>query len=110
MEFFLNIFTEFSEFSDKKFVSAVKGLNLPLSHLLCKSPGCYHSASNSKTHVRDRIFKSSPIHHASVIVNFPEFVEFSESSAPSRKNSIVFCQDLRHSSISSYNTVVPELF
>ena len=33
-------------------------------HLLCKRPGCHHSTS--KTHVRDRIFKLSPI-HASVI-------------------------------------------
>ena len=32
--------------------------------LLCWIPGCYHSAC--KTHVRDRIFKSTPI-HASVI-------------------------------------------
>ena len=54
-------------------------------HLLCKRPGCYHSAS--KTHVRDRIFKLRPI-HASLIISFPEFTEFSESSAPFRKNSI----------------------
>ena len=54
-------------------------------HLLCKRPGCYHSAS--KTHVRDRIFKSTPI-HASMIIRFPEFAEFSESSAPFKKNSI----------------------
>ena len=33
-------------------------------HLFCKSPVCYHSAS--KTHVRNRFFKLSPI-HASVI-------------------------------------------
>ena len=57
------------------------GSNLPLSHLLCKRPGCYHSTS--KIHVRDRIFKSSPI-HASVVISFPEF-----SSAPFRKNSTV---------------------
>ena len=36
--------------------------------------------------MRDRIFKLSPI-HASVIISFPEFAEFSESS-PFRKNSI----------------------
>ena len=36
--------------------------------------------------MRDKIFKSSPI-HASVIISFPEFAEFSESSAPFRKNS-----------------------
>ena len=55
-------------------------------YLLCKRPGCYHSAS--KIHVRDRIFKSSPI-HASLIIRFPEFTEFNESSAPFRKNSSI---------------------
>ena len=38
----------------------IKGSNLPPSHLLRKRPGCYHSTN--KTHVRDRIFKLSPIH------------------------------------------------
>ena len=56
-------------------------------YLLCKRPGCYHIAN--KTHVRDRIFKLSPF-HASVIISFPEFTEFRESSAPFRKNSIVW--------------------
>ena len=42
---------------------------------MCKRPGCYHSTS--KTHVRDRILKLSPI-HASVTIRFPEFAEFSE--------------------------------
>ena len=37
-------------------------------HLLCKRPGCYHSTS--KTHVRDRIFKLSPI-HAWVVYQIP---------------------------------------
>ena len=45
----------------------------------------YHSIS--KTHVRDRIFKSSPV-HASVIIRFTESAEFSESSASFRKTSI----------------------
>ena len=57
---------------------------MPHSHLLCKRPACY--PSTSKSHVRDNIFKSSSI-HASLIINFPEFAEFSESSAPFRKNS-----------------------
>ena len=55
-------------------------------YLLCSKPGCYHSTST--THVRDRIFKLNPI-HASMIIIFPEFTEFSESSAPFRKNSII---------------------
>ena len=84
MEFFLNVFTEFSEFSNKNLSLHQKDLNLLLSHILCKRPGCYRSVS--KTHMRDRIFKSSLI-HASVIITFFESAEFSENSAPFRKNS-----------------------
>ena len=85
MEFFLNVFTEFVEFSDKIFVITVKGLEpLPTSHLLCQRPACYHSVR--KTNVIDSIFKLNPI-HASMIISFPEFAEFSESYAPFRKNS-----------------------
>ena len=70
-----------------KICHSVKGFEpLPPSHLLCKRPACYHSAST--THVRDRNFKLSPI-HASVIISFPEFAEFSESYTPFRKNSIL---------------------
>ena len=49
-------------------VITVKRLKMSPSHLLCKRPGCYHSTS--ETHVRDRIFKLSPI-HASVIYQIP---------------------------------------
>ena len=86
MQFFLNVFTELAEFSDKRYVITVKGLE-PLSarDLLCERPACYHSGST--THVRDRIFKLSPI-HASVIISFPEFSEFSESYFSFRKNYI----------------------
>ena len=64
MEFFLNVFTEFS---DKIFDITVKGLEpLPISHLLCLRPACYHSTS--KTHVRDRNFNLNPI-HASMIIS-----------------------------------------
>ena len=45
-----------------------KGSNLPHSHLVCRSSGCYHSAS--KTRVRDKVFKLSPI-HASMIYPIP---------------------------------------
>ena len=64
-------------------------------HLLCKRLGCYHSAS--KTHVRDRNFNMSPI-HASVIYQIPHFTkiaEFSENSAPFRKNSSIFAHSPR---------------
>ena len=59
LEFFLNVFIEFS---DKDICHYSK--RTQTCHLLCKRPGCYHSAS--KIHVRDRIFKLSPI-HASLI-------------------------------------------
>ena len=59
--FFLNVFTGFSEFNDKK-ILVIKRTRT--CDLLFKRPECYHSTS--KAHVRDRIFKFSPI-HASVI-------------------------------------------
>ena len=83
LELFLNVFTEFPEFSDKIFVITVKGLEpLPTSHLLCKRPECYHSTC--KTHVRQEL---NPI-YTSMTISFPEFAEFSESYAPFWKNSI----------------------
>ena len=54
----LNVSTKFPEFSDKNICHYNK--KAWTCHLLCKRPGCYHSTS--KTHVRDRIFKLSPIH------------------------------------------------
>ena len=65
MEFLLNVFSEFSEFSDKKYLS-LKGV--PTCQILCKRPSCYHGTS--KTHVSDRIFKLTPI-HALVIYKIP---------------------------------------
>ena len=59
----------------QKYVITVKGLE----------PGCY--PTTNKTYVRGRIFKPS---RNSVIISFPEYAEFSESSAPFRKNSIVW--------------------
>ena len=49
-------------------------------------PGCYNSTS--KTHVRDRIFKLSPI-HASVIYQIPWIRWIQWIPVPFRKNSIV---------------------
>ena len=54
-------------------------------HLLCKRPGCYHSVS--KTHVRERIFKLSPI-HALVIYQIPWIRWIHQISDPFRENSI----------------------
>ena len=48
--------------------SEIKIFVIRTCHLLCWRPGCYHGAS--KTHVRDRSFKLSPI-HASVIYQIP---------------------------------------
>ena len=64
IKFSLNVFTEFSDFSDKKYLSLQYRKRARTCHLLCKRPGYYHSTS--KTHVRDRIFELSPT-HASVI-------------------------------------------
>ena len=51
MEFVINVFTEFIEYSDKKlFVIKRAGTY----YLLCKRQVCYHS--ESKTHVRDITF------------------------------------------------------
>ena len=92
MEFFLNVLTEFAQFSDKIFVITVKRFEpLSTSHLLGWRPACYHSAS--KTHVRDRIFKLSPI-HGSMIISFAEFAEFSKSYDQFRKNSNSFINSL----------------
>ena len=81
IEFFLKVFTEFSEFSDKKIFIIKRARTC---HFLCKRPGCYHRAS--KTRVREMIFKLSLI-HASVIY---QITEFNESSASFRKNSSLY--------------------
>ena len=66
MEFSLNVFLEFVEFSDQIFVITVKWLE-PATFCV-RDQGANHSAS--KTHVWDRIFKLSPI-HASMIYQIP---------------------------------------
>ena len=75
-------FSEFAEFSDNSICHYSK--RAWTFHLLCKRPGCYHG----KTHVGDWILKLNP-NHASVIIRFPDFAEFSEISAPFGKNSDV---------------------
>ena len=86
MEFFLNVCTEFKEFNDKNICHYRKRV---WGHLLYKRPRYYHNTS--KTHVRDRILKLTPI-HASVIYLISESAEvigFNKSSAPFRKSSII---------------------
>ena len=61
--------TYFSEFSDKKIVITVKRLK-PASEPLLVWETNMLPHSTSKTHVRDGIFKLSPI-HVSVIYQFP---------------------------------------
>ena len=63
---FLNVSIESAEFSDKNICQYSKRART--CKLLCKRQECCHSPS--KTHVRDRIFKLSPI-HASVIHQIP---------------------------------------
>ena len=64
MKFFLNVFTEFTEFSDKNISHYSKTACL----LLCKRPGCYHSTRS--------------LNWAQLMVlwfiRFPQFTEFSE--------------------------------
>ena len=71
----------FAEFSDKNICHYSK--TAWTCHLLCKRPGCHHSAS--KTHVRDKVFKLTPI-HASVIyqIRWIQWIPL-----PFMKNSIV---------------------
>ena len=66
LEFYLNVFTEFSKLRYKNIFHYSKRTRT--CHLLCKRPECFHSTS--KTHVRDRIFTLNPI-HASVIYQVP---------------------------------------
>ena len=54
-EFSLNVFIEFSKFNDKIFVFTVK-----THHILCYKPGYF--LSTSKTYVRDRNFKLTPVY------------------------------------------------
>ena len=62
----IDVFTEFSEFSEKIYWS-LKGLE-PATSCARDQDACYHNAS--KTYVRDKIFELSPI-HASVIYQIP---------------------------------------
>ena len=75
IEFSLNVFTELCEFSNRNIFHYSKRAGTYHPVTSCERPRCYHSASEK--HVRDRIFKLTPI-HASVIINLPEFAEFSE--------------------------------
>ena len=66
--------------------------------LLHYRPGCYHSAS--KTHVRDRIFKLTPI-HASVINQIP-WIHW--ISVPFRDNSTRVFPKWNRNSVNSANS------
>ena len=81
---FPKCFTEFTEFSDKNICHYSKRART--CHVLCKRPTCHHSSS--KTHVKDGIFKLTPI-HASVIYQIPWIRWIHWKFCPFRKNSIV---------------------
>ena len=74
MEFVLNVFTEFAEFSDKNIYYDSKKART--YHLLCKTLGCCHS--DSKTCLRVQFMLPR-------FIRFPEFTELNESSTPFRK-------------------------
>ena len=84
MEIFLNVSLNLLNSVTKIFVITVKELEPttqpPLVWETRMLPQCQQDT------YRDRIFKLSQI-HVSVIFKFPEFAEFSESSAIFRKNS-----------------------
>ena len=71
-EFSPNVFTQFSEFSDKNIIIFFKK-SIQTCHLPCKRPRCHHGTS--KTQVAEKNFELSPV-HASVIYQFPKFAEF----------------------------------
>ena len=83
MKFFLNVFTEFSEFNIKNICHYSKMART--SHLLCKRSVCYHSAS--KTQVAERIHPPPPQFMLQWFIRFPEFIEFKESSITFRKKA-----------------------
>ena len=64
MEFSLNAFTEFSEFSDKKIKIKKENCRVGTQDLLCKGQRLYHSAT--ETQAAEQILIQNPI-HASVI-------------------------------------------
>ena len=84
-EFSLNVFTEFSEFSDKNICHYSKRAGT--CQLLCKKETRMLPQA-SKTHVKDRIFKLSPI-HSSMIYQFPWIRWIHWIAVLFRKNSIV---------------------
>ena len=67
IEFTLNIFTEFSEFNDKNIVITVKGLKPSTCCVRDQDATCTTVLAR---HVRDKIFKLTPI-HASLIYLIP---------------------------------------
>ena len=90
MEFFLNVSLNSLNSVTKIFVITVKGLE-PTTSCVVRD---HHSAS--KTHIRDRIFKFMP----QWFITFPEFAEFTESSAHLGKTPIALIRWLsRHNHI-----------
>ena len=68
IEFFLSVFTQFTEFSDKIICHYSEKKEFKPPNSCVRDLGCYRSTS--KTQVRDRMFKLTPI-HASVIYQIP---------------------------------------
>ena len=64
MEFSLNVFTEFAEFSDKKIKNQKEDCRVGTQELLCKRQRLYHSATEPQA--TEQILILNPV-HASVI-------------------------------------------
>ena len=98
IEFLLKVFTEFS---DKNICHYSKRSRS--CHLLCKRPGCYNSTS--KTHVRDMIFKFSPI-HASVIYQ----ITWIQGICWIRWKSCAIKEKLQYAQLTKCQILAPKIF
>ena len=89
LEFSLNAFTEFAEFSDKKKIKIKKeDSRVGTQDLLCKRQRLYHSATSHKQQSRSLCWTQFMPQWFLRFSEFPEFTEFNESFAPFRENSI----------------------
>ena len=92
----------FTEFSDKNICYYSERART--CHLLCWNQGCYHF--NSQTHVRNRIFKMTPI-LASLIYQIPWIRWMQWIPVPFRENSI---ENIHHRSLAiTQTTMQPQL-
>ena len=76
IEFFRNVFTKFTEFSDTNNIILKKDFCIQTCYLLCKNPALY--LSTREVQVTERIIKLNPIYYVS---DFSDSLNFIESPA-----------------------------